>query len=211
MQGAKGRLFPGYVVGGMTGPQGWVAWITGAMPGRSAAFAFGSNYFTNMVYQDKAWDFHTFQPDRDTAKSDDTYSRTLNATDPDMSKFRSRGGKLIIYHGWADPGIPALATVDYYKTIRQPESFVRLFLVPGMQHCGGGPGPNDFGQLASGASGDALHDVNAAIERWVEENTPPAQIVAKNGTRTRPLCPYPQIATYKGNGSTDDVANFTCK
>jgi feruloyl esterase len=127
-----------------------------------------------------------------------------------MSKFRARGGKLILYHGWSDAAISPISTIDYYRAVKQPESFVRLFMVPGMQHCGGGPGPNDFGQ-SPGAAGDPLHDVNAALERWVEQGVAPASIVAKKGDRSRPLCPYPQVATYKGSGSTEDAANFVCK
>jgi hypothetical protein len=210
IHGSKGPLFPGYVLGGITGPQGWGAWTTGAAPAKSIGYAFGSNFFANMVYEDKDWDFHTFQPDRDTKKADDKLARTLNSTDPDLSKFQARGGKLILYHGWSDAAISPLNTIDYYKSIRQPESFVRLFMAPGMQHCGDGPGPSDFGQGA-GASGDPLHDVNAALERWVEEGVAPAWIVAKKGERTRPLCPYPQVATYKGTGDTDNAANFVCK
>jgi hypothetical protein len=202
--------FPGYVVGGITGSGGWSAWITGAAPGKSLMYGFGSNFFANIAYQDKAWDYKTFRADRDVRKADDTAARALNAMDPDMSKFAARGGKLILYHGWSDAAITPLSTIDYYKQIRRPESFVRLFLAPGMQHCGGGPGPNDFGAMP-GASGDAFHDIDAALERWVEQGVAPAQIVAKNGARTRPLCPYPQVATYRGSGSTDDAANFTCK
>ena len=211
IRGAKGSLFPGYVVGGLTGGGGWGDWITGSAPGKSLAYAYGSNFFANMVYEDRAWDYHTFQPDRDTKKADDKLARTLNATDPDLSKFQGRGGRLILYHGWSDAAISPLNAIAYYKTIHKPEPFVRLFMVPGMQHCGGGPGPNDFGQGAAGAKGDPEHDINAALERWVEEGIAPSQIIAKRQSRTRPLCPYPQIATYKGTGSTDDAANFVCK
>ncbi len=211
LRGAKGSLYPGYVVGGITGTGGWGDWTTGSAPGKSIGYAFGSNFFANMVYEDKAWDYRAFQPDRDTKKADDKLAQTLNATDPDMSKFQARGGKLIIYHGWSDAAITPLNAIAYFKTIKKPESFVRLFMVPGMQHCGGGPGPNNFGQAAAGAAGDPAHDINAALERWVEEGVAPAQIIAKKGERTRPLCPYPQAATFTGTGSTDEAANFVCK
>jgi feruloyl esterase len=210
LHGSHGAIFPGYVIGGMPGQGGWADWITGNTPGKSLAFGFGNNFFTNMVYEDKSWDYHSFQPDRDSVKADDKLALALNATNPDMSKFRARGGKLILYHGWSDAAISPISTIDYYRAVKQPESFVRLFMVPGMQHCGGGPGPNDFGQ-SPGAAGDPLHDVNAALEQWVEQGIAPASIVAKKGDRSRPLCPYPQVATYKGSGSTDDAANFVCK
>jgi feruloyl esterase len=211
IRGTKGQLFPGYAVGGMTGQGGWADWITGPMPGRSLAYAFGNGFFTNVVHEDKAWDYRTFDPDRDTKKADDKVAAILNATDPDLGKFRARGGKLILYHGWSDAAITPLNAIDYYKSIKDPAGFVRLFMVPGLQHCVGGPGITDFGQGAPGVSGDALHDVNAALEKWVEEGVAPAQIIAKKDQRTRPLCPYPQLATYKGSGSTDDAANFVCK
>jgi Tannase and feruloyl esterase len=221
MQGSKGRIFPGYSVGGMTGGGGWPAWITGPAPGRSLAFAFGTNFFANMVFEDKAWDWHGFQPDRDVKVADDKAGRIFNAIDPDMSKFQAHGGKLIIYHGWSDAAIPPTNAIEYYKTVQakmgaKADSFVRLFMVPGMQHCGGGPGPNDFGQNGV-ATGDPDHDINSALERWVEGGAAPAQIVATKykapgqAERTRPLCPYPQVAHYKGTGSTDDAANFVCK
>jgi hypothetical protein len=221
MQGAKGRIFPGYSVGGMTGGGGWPTWITGAAPGRSLAFAFGTNFWANMVFEDKAWDWHSFQPDRDIKIGDDKAGKIFNAIDPDMSKFQARGGKLIIYHGWSDAAIPPTNAIEYYKSVQakmgaKADSFVRLFMVPGMQHCGGGPGPNDFGQNGA-ATGDPEHDINSALERWVDGGPAPAQIIAARYKapgqveRTRPLCPYPQTAHYNGSGSTDDAANFVCK
>jgi hypothetical protein len=210
LPGAKGRLFPGYVVGGMAGGGGWVDWITGGTAGKSLAFAFGSNFFGNVVYEKKDWDFQTFQPDRDTKLADEKAAAIFNSTNPDMSKFAARGGKLILYHGWSDAAITPLSTIEYYKTIRQSEKFARLFMVPGMGHCSGGPGPNDFGG-SPGVSGDALHDIDAALERWVEEGVAPSQLIATKGQRTRPLCPYPQVATYKGSGSTEDASSFVCK
>jgi hypothetical protein len=150
--------------------------------------------------------------------------RILNATDTDLSRFQKSGGKLILYHGWSDAAIPAQSTVDYFNSVvskmgaKDSASFIRLFMVPGMQHCGGGSGPHNFG--AGVAQGDAQHDMGRALERWVEDGVAPEQIIAatyKSGSnpasgvaRTRPLCPYPQIARWKGSGSTDDAANFAC-
>jgi feruloyl esterase len=211
IRGAKGRIYPGFVVGGMTGQGGWLDWITGGLPGRSLAYGFGNNFYTNIVYEDKAWDYRTFDPDRDVAKADQKTAAALNAIDPDLSKLRAHGGKLILYHGWSDAAITPLNAIDYYKSIKDPSGFVELFMVPGMQHCGGGPGPNNFGQGSPGVTGDAEHDINAALERWVEQGVAPKQLIATRPGRTRPLCPWPQTARYKGSGSTDDAANFECR
>src|SRR5208283_5603629 len=126
-----------------------------------------------------------------------------------LRHFRGRGGKLILYQGWSDPAVPALNTIDYYKAVvtkmgqGHTDSFLRLFMVPGMEHCAGGPGPNYFGQNGNAKEDDAEHNIYAAIERWVEKGVAPAQIVATKyandlkpgeGVKmTRPLCPYPQV------------------
>ncbi|HMD50121.1 MAG TPA: tannase/feruloyl esterase family alpha/beta hydrolase [Bryobacteraceae bacterium] len=225
LKGVKGeQIFPGYSPGGENGMNGWGGWISGAAREKSLQYAFGNNFFQNMVYSDAKWDYHTFKADSGMKVADDTQARNLNATDPDLKKFKDRGGKLIIYHGWSDAAIPPMSTVIYYQNVvskmgaKDSAAFVRLFMVPGMQHCGGGPGPNSFGQSAV-TGGDPMHDVDAAIQRWVEQGTAPEQIIAtkykgaspaSGVERTRPLCKYPQVAKYKGSGSTDDAANFSC-
>ncbi len=222
---SRGPIFPGYSPGGEAELGGWAIWITGPAPERSLMYAFGTQFFKNMVYDNAAWDYHTFNPDRDTQAADDKQSGNLNATNPDLGAFRARGGKLILYHGWSDAAIAPQATIDYYQSVvarmgaGQAASFVRLFMAPGMQHCGGGSGTNSFGQLTL-AAGDPDHDMDAALERWVEQGVAPERIVAakrKNDydpkspiVRTRPLCAYPRVAHYKGAGSSDDAANFTC-
>jgi hypothetical protein len=219
------RIFPGYSPGGEADPAGWGPWITGPAPEKSALFAFGTQFYKNMVYNDPSWDFRTFDVDRDTKAADEKMARFLNATDPDLKRFQRRGGKLILYHGWCDAAIPAENIIDYYRSVaarmgaRNTAAFVRLYMAPGVQHCGGGAGPNVFGQGGAPQS-DPLHDMAAALERWVEEGVAPDQIIAtryKSGAnpasgvlRTRPLCPYPQVARWKGSGSTDDAANFAC-
>jgi feruloyl esterase len=225
LRSSKGVAFPGYVVGGMPGGNGWQTWIFGGMRGTSLMYAFGNGYFKNMLFEDAKWDYKSYQPDRDIKVADDKTAQILNATDPDLGKFRARGGKLIIYHGWSDPGISPLSTVEYFNNVQakmgasQTGSFLRVYMAPGMQHCGGGPGPSNFGQ-GGVAEGDPQHNISSAIEHWVEDGAAPAQIIAAkyktanpaDGVeRTRPLCPYPQVATYKGSGSTDDAANFVCK
>jgi len=217
--GEKG--FPGYVVGGITGPGGWSAWITGGAPGQSLMFAFGTNFFKNVVFDNAQWDWRTFQLPRDLRVADDKEAGTFNATNPDLSRFQARGGKLILYHGWSDAAISPLNAIDYYHGVQakmgtKADGFVRLFMVPGMQHCGGGPGPNVFGQNGDGP-GEPERDIHAALEKWVDGGAAPAKIVATKYKspgvveRTRPLCPYPQTAHYKGSGSTDDAANFECR
>ena len=132
----------------------------------------------------------------------------LNATDPNLGPFRPRGGKLLMYFGWADTALPPLMGIDYYEKavaangLGTPD-FFRLFMVPGMFHCRGGVGPDRL---------DAL----TALINWVENGTAPASITAAQVdegklVRTRPLCPYPQVARYSGSGSPDDAASFACK
>ncbi len=133
----------------------------------------------------------------------------MNATDPNLQPFFSHGGKLLLYQGWSDPRVPALQTINYYQSVvtrsggsAKASNSIRLFVAPGMGHCGGGEGPNVFDKVG-------------ALEPWVEQGKAPDTLIASHITggkvdRTRPLCPYPQIAKYKGTGSIDDAANFVC-
>ena len=219
-------ITPGYSPGAEAGQGGWAAWIVGTEPTKAAMYAFGTNFFKYMVYNDAAWDYKTFQLDHDTRLADQKMAGTLSAVDPDLKKFKQRGGKLIMYHGWNDAAIPGQSSVNYYQSVVEkmgPGSvaeFARLYMVPGMQHCGGGDGPNVFGQTGPGP-GDAQHDIAKALERWVEQGIAPDAIVAtkyRTGfnpasgvVRTRPLCAYPKTAQWKGSGSTDDDSNFVCK
>jgi len=218
------RIIAGFEPGGESGLGGWPLWISGSAPGKSLEYAFGTQFYANMVYDKADWDYHTFQVDRDTKAGDDRQAKNLNATDPDMKKFKDRGGKLILYHGWSDAALPPVNTIEYYKAVtakmgaKNADAFVRLFMVPGMQHCGGGPGPNVFGQFGA-AQADAQHDIARAMEHWVEDGVAPTQIIAtkykgldpsSGVVRTRPLCAYPQVAHWTGTGSSDDAANFAC-
>jgi Tannase and feruloyl esterase len=226
-QNSKGEtVYPGYSPGGESGFSGWPLWITGTGAGnKSLQFGFGTQLFMDMVYSDPQWDPKKFDVDHDMKVADDRVGPKLNALNPDLKKFKDRGGKLILYHGWSDAAIPPMATIQYYQNVvskmgaKNAAQFVELYMAPGMQHCGGGPGPDSFGQ-ATVAHADPSEDMSASLEKWVESGVAPKQIVAakyKSGTnpasgvvRTRPLCPYPQVAKYKGSGSTDDAANFTC-
>jgi len=223
---AKGQqIIPGFTPGGETGLGGWTLWITGATPTTALQFFFSTQTFKNMVYNNPSWDFKTFDLERDGKLADEKLSQVLNATDPNLKAFNARGGKLILYHGWNDAALPPMNTINYFQSVaaklgqRQANGFMRLYMAPGMQHCGGGPGPDNFGQTVTRAQSDPQHDLTLALERWVEQGVAPEMVIATKrqgappeaaALRTRPLCPYPQVARYKGSGSTDEAANFTC-
>ena len=220
------QIFPGLSPGGEAERGGWADWITGEAPEKSLMFAFGTQFFKNMVFSNPDWQFRSFDPDHDVKIADERMARFLNSTEPDLSAFQKRGGKLILYHGWSDAAIPAVSTIKYYDSViskmgaSAASSFVRLYMVPGMEHCSGGVGPNSFGQGVK-ASGDRFHNIDAALEAWVEQGTAPDRIIATKHeintdpkssiTRTRPLCAWPAVAKYKGSGSPDDEANFICQ
>ena len=221
---SHGQIFPGFLPGAETGEGGWSVWITGAAPGHALLFAFARGYFGNMIYDKADWGYKTADLSDATKASDEKGAKILNATDPDLSHFKNRGGKLIIYHGWDDPAISALNTIDYFHQVQSKmgtqnvESFLRVYTVPGMQHCGGGPGATSF-EEGLHARQDAEHNMRLALEDWVEKGTAPSKIIASKyadsnpgsqPTMTRPLCPYPQIAKYKGSGDANNAENFAC-
>jgi feruloyl esterase len=221
---SRGQIFPGFLPGAETGEGGWSVWITGTSPGHALLFAFGNGYFANMIYDKADWDYKTADLSQATKASDEKGARVLNATDPDLSRFKNSGGKLIIYHGWDDPAISALNTIDYFHQVQTKmgaqnvESFLRVYMVPGMQHCGGGPGATSF-EEGLHARQDAEHNMRLALEDWVEKAVAPSKIIASKyadsnpgsqPTMTRPLCPYPQMAKYKGSGDVNDAENFAC-
>jgi feruloyl esterase len=223
---SKGKLLvPGYAPGGEAEPGGWGPWITGPAPERSAMHIFSSNFFRNMVYNDPAWDYRNLDIERDRKAAIEKMAPILDARNPDLRPFQARGGKLILYHGWSDAAIPGQHVIDYYESVvkkmgaKTAGGFLRLYMAPGVQHCAGGSGPNVFGQ-GGVAKGDASSNIAAALERWVEQGVAPGPLIAtkyKTGAnpasgveKTRPLCPYPQTARYKGTGKTDEAANFEC-
>ena len=188
------EIFPGLAPGSELGWSG----LAGPQP-----LSIAVDHFKYVVFKDPTWDWRTMNFDTDVALADKTDDGMLNATDPDLKAFIGHGGKLLMYHGWNDQLIGPQNSINYYKSV--PDALrgsVRLFMVPGMNHCAGGEGPNTF-------------DVVSAMEQWVEQGKAPVQITASHSTsgavdRTRPLCPYPQVAQYKGTGSTDDAVNFVC-
>lgn len=211
----KGRtVYPGYALSGESEPGGWGGWITGPSPEKSALFAFSTNFFKYIVHGDANWDYKTFAVAKDLPAARKVAVH-LSATNPDLSAFQKRGGKLILYHGWCDAAIPGQAIIDYYQSVvrklgaKRTGQFVRLFMAPGVQHCGAGAGPNAFGQ-GSAPKADPESNIASALLAWVEKGTAPERIIASRPGRTRPLCAFPATARYKGSGSTDDAANFEC-
>ena len=215
------RIFPGFLPGAEEGEGGWSTWITGSAPGNGLLFVFDNGFFANMVYEKPDWDYKTADLAAALKEAERKTARALDATDPDLKAFKQRGGKLILWHGWNDPGITPLSTIEYYESVvaamgpKEADSFVRLYMAPGVQHCAGGPGPNSFGQSGDTRPADPRHSLQLALERWVEEGAAPSAIVAtRYGAAevkaTRPLCPYPATAAYKGAGDTSDAASFTC-
>lgn len=221
-------VFPGYSPGGELGDNGWGPWIFGPSPRESLMYQFGTRYFADMVYVDPRWNYANFTVGQGLADAVRKTGGILDADDPNLRPFARRGGKLILYHGWSDAAIPPMSTVEYYESVRstvgaaEEDSFLRLFMVPGMQHCGLGPGPNSFGQngraSASGAD-DAQHDIRLALEAWVEKGTPPETIIAakyegseaaRSIVLSRPLCAWPLIARYRGAGDPRDAESFAC-
>jgi feruloyl esterase len=220
---AKGKqMFPGFFPGGENGEGGWATWI-GHAPGRDLQTVFASGFYANMISTQDPVDLKMISVETAVKLADDQQGATFNAIDPDLKAFGRRGGKLIIYHGWSDAALPPSASINYYNSVEEALGagkaayFMRLFMVPGMQHCGGGPGANSFGQFTP--AGDADHDLSLALERWVEKGIAPEKLIAtkfvddkteKGVAMTRPLCAYPQVATYKGSGDINDAANFEC-
>jgi feruloyl esterase len=171
-------------------------------------FSVATSYFRDIVFNDSQWNFKSFDYDKDLIASYKAGSDILDVPSDGLSKFFEGDGKLLLSHGWADGLIPAPNTVAYYKSMtanmdsKRATDSVRLFMVPGMGHCGGGDGPS-------------VLDMLSVIDKWASEGEAPDRIIASNPPNlkpmTRPICPYPQVPLYKGSGSTGDAANFECK
>jgi pimeloyl-ACP methyl ester carboxylesterase len=209
------QIYPPYMRGAEA-QGGWKTYSTGTEPLTGSHWAQAQNTVGYMIFEKPDWDFRTFDYDRDVPFAETKLGKIMDAFDPDLSALRKHGGRLLLYHGWNDPSISPLNTINYYERAvsawraqeKAPSDavpdFIRLFMVPGMLHCSGGPGTDTF---------DAL----GALEAWMERGEAPDEMQASHVTddgvvtRTRPLCAYPKLAVYAGVGSTDIAGNFTCK
>jgi feruloyl esterase len=221
----------GFEPGGELGKFGWADWFTGSGPLKSVQYVFSLEFYRNLVYDDPNWNLDRFEFSRDRRAMQERLGPDLDANSVDLDRFKVRGGKLIMFHGWSDAALQPRLTIDYYERLRArlgPEAtheFARLYMVPGMQHCFGGPGPNVFGQLVPASTRDSRTSISAALENWVETGQSPEAIIASKfdsdlkaliaperstRLRTRPLCPYPQVGRYSGQGSIDAAENFHC-
>ncbi len=213
---AAGTLrYPGQPFGDEADEEGWHAWITGPVPQMlegtggtipTVQAAFGTEFFKYFIYGDSAWRYVGYDLAR-AARDGANVDAIVSATNPDLSAFRARGGKLLLAHGWSDPALNARSTIEYFKAVQartpQASSFTRLFTMPGVLHCAGGSGCDEA-------------DWAGTIRRWVETGEAPSRIIARKqrGTqvlRTHPLCAYPMTARYNGTGNTDDAAAFICR
>ena len=216
---SKGKpIFPGYMLGSEAviparggGPEasGWINFIVPGANGRKAAdFNLAEGTMRYLVFSPPRaeYDYRTFDFDHDVPLLA-SWGRKADATDTNLSSFRNRGGKLLMTYGWADPVLQPMVGVDYYekalaKNGPNTPDFFRLFMVPGMGHCGGGIGTDSF-------------DAVTALINWVEKGRAPdviraSRIIRNREVRSRPLCPYPEVARYSGHGSVDDATNFGC-
>ena len=193
------EIYPGLEPGSELG------WAIHAGP---QPLSFAIDGFKYVTFNNPDWNFRTLNLDSDVAFADKVDNGATSAMDPNPKEFFGRGGKLLMYHGWSDPNIAPLNSVNYYQSVLKAmggsaAGSIRLFMFPGMGHCGGGDGPNTF-------------DAIGTLAQWFEKRQAPSQLLAShrfNGVvdRTRPICAYPQVATYKGAASIDDAANFVCK
>jgi feruloyl esterase len=193
------EIYPGLEPGSELG------WAIHAGPQPSSYAIDGFRYVT---FKNPDWDYRALNLDSDVAFAEKVDNGATSAMDPNLKEFFGHGGKLLMYHGWSDPNIAPLNSINYYQSVLKTmgaaaDDSIRLFLFPGMGHCGGGDGPNTF-------------DVMGALAKWFEKGQAPSQVLASHRTngvvdRTRPICAYPRVAAYEGTGSVDDAANFVCK
>ncbi len=213
----------GFVPGAEEGGGGWRSWIVGEGPGLSAGIGFVQNFFRYMVVQDPSWNVLTSDAAQ-AQRAAAPVAKVIDATDPDLHRFTAHGGKLILYHGWNDPALSPWASIDYYRKAQSVlgangAQSLQLYMIPGMQHCAGGPGASSFGQLGLPTSEGDRFGAFTALEHWVEDGTMPGEIIATKWADdvpgssvqlTRPLCAYPSVPQYNGTGDTTSAKNFHC-
>jgi len=225
---SKGKaLFYGFPFGGEASPGGWSRWLTGGLKYQAslnefqdgldiggfqapvepnAFYGFGNGIMRYFVFNDPNWSYATYNFDN-TQKDTKQAAEILSAINPDLSAFRKRGGKMIIYSGWSDTAITGLAVVGYYEDVlahdKTASDDVRLFMMPGVEHCFGGVGPSFVNYLTE-------------IDKWFETGKAPEQVTAlwlgekMQPTGAKPVCAYPKVAKYDGKGDTRDAASFSC-
>ncbi|MDE0261890.1 MAG: tannase/feruloyl esterase family alpha/beta hydrolase [Bryobacterales bacterium] len=209
---AGGQIYPGFPFGGESAPSAWQSWITG--PSRrlmtsygepSSQFGFATQGFKYLIFQDPEFDYSTYDFD-DYGTDAEHLEAFLDATDPDLTGFRQAGGKLLLWHGWSDAALTALGSIDYFEAAEglDPDvrDYFRFYLMPGVFHCAGGPGPDRVDWLD-------------ALESWVEDGDAPESLTAVKVTdgkiaSARPLCVYPERAEYAG-GDPNQEASYSCK
>lgn len=218
-------IYYGFPFGGETSPGGWSRWLTGGLKGfagefqegvgsggfeapptPNAFYGFGTGIMQNFVYHDPDWTYVGADYDN-FAKESAAAAETLNATNPDISAFRARGGKMLLYSGWSDNAQSGLAMVGYYEGLLSHDSSVandaRLFMMPGVDHCGGGAGPSWVNFLTE-------------IDNWAETGKAPDEIVAYwldaqgQPAGGRPVCAFPDVAKYDGQGDPRNPTSFSC-
>jgi len=188
--------FPGFSPGAEAEGNSWNAWITGPTEDKhsnAAGYQFSSNAFKYFAFQDPTFDFLKMDLGAEFDRAHAIMGPMIDSPNPDLSAFRKNGGKLVQYHGWNDPAIPARSSIRYYedvgRTMGKTDDFYRLYLVPGMLHCGGGPGPGTVDWLAT-------------LDSWVGEKVAPAELTATGaGGASQKLCPYPAVAQSDGKGA----------
>lgn len=208
-------LYPGFAPGGEAQRAGWDLWITEPTAQHPD---FARSFFANFVFDNANWTLDQFDFDKSFDTAQARMASITDSDNPDMSAFKASGGKLLMYHGWSDAALPAEGTIRYFDQVRETmgadevDQFAKLYMVPAMGHCFGGPGPNSF-------------DILGELDKWVEGAPAPDKIIASKyandlavflnmptgpALSTRPLCAYPKVAKYTGEGSTTDAANFQC-
>ena len=209
----------------------WILLIASG-PGKSILYNFSDQFHRYLVYDDATWTLDRFDIAKDAIETDRKMGAFYDARDPDLSRFAARGGKLMLFHGWSDMALQPRLTIDYYERVRTrmgaeaAANVIVLYMVPGMAHGFGGPGPNAFGQvMAPPANASASTNVGSALIAWVEKGERPGPVIAAKydndikalivpleltASRTRPICLYPQVARWNGKGSVDEAKNFTC-
>lgn len=224
-----GYAYYGYSAGSETN---WIPWIIAKTPDQSLVYRLAIEIQRYLAHDDASWSLDRFQLARDPAETFRRMGRFYEALDVDLSGFAAHGGKIIMYHGWADPALQPQLSIDYYERVRarmgakKTAGFMSLYMVPGMSHVTGGKGPNTFGQtLAPPPGASAATNIGSALERWVEQGVAPGPILGREYLnepgalyseagrtpgRTRPICPYPQVERYKGSGDPNKAENFLC-